>query len=155
MTLKNMSERNVARPVLYGTLASVLLLGVYFAVLSLVSGLGFAQNQFASFWYYVVSLAVGFGIQVGLFAHLRAALRQAQGKKVLVVSGVTSTGAMLACCAHYLANIAPLIATAGIITFITQYQVEFFWIGLAFNIGGIIYMIWKIQQFKHHTGQMV
>lgn len=136
---------SIAKSVLYGMFASFLLLGVYFAVLSLVSGWSFAQSQFALFWYFIVSLVAGFGVQVGLFSYLRRTIGQTGGK-VLGVTGTTSTVAMVSCCAHYLANIAPLIATAGVITFIAQYQVQFFWIGLAFNIGGIVYIANKVRQ---------
>ena len=144
-----MLGRPTIKSIGYGILGSSTLLGVYFAILSLVSGWGFAQSQFDSFWYYIISLAVGFGIQVGLFAYLRQAVKQGMGASgALAVSGTTSTVAMISCCAHYLVNIAPLIATAGVITFITQYQVQFFWVGLAFNIGGIIYIASKVR--KHN-----
>jgi len=43
---------NIAKSVLYGTLASAILLGVYFVVLTLVSGWSFAQSQFSTFWYF-------------------------------------------------------------------------------------------------------
>jgi Cu+-exporting ATPase len=135
------------KSIFYGTLASAILLGVYFAILSSVSGWDFAQDQFAQFWYFIVSLAIGFGIQVGLFTYLRQAMKQGMGAgRALAVSGTTSTVAMISCCAHYLVNIAPLIATAGVITFISQYQIQFFWVGLAFNIGGIAYIANKIRQ---------
>ena len=142
-----MLEKSTTKSIAYGILGSSILLGVYFAILSLVSGWGFAQRQFISFWYYIVPLALGFGIQVGLFTYLRQVVKQGMGTgKVLAVSGTTSTAAMISCCAHYLVNIAPLIATAGVITFISQYQVQFFWVGLAFNIGGIAYIANKIRQ---------
>jgi len=145
-----MLARSTAKSILYGTLGSLVILGVYFTILSLVSGWGFAQGQFVSFWYYIVSLAAGFGIQVGLFTHLRQAVKHGMGTgKALAVSGTTSTIAMISCCAHYLVNIAPLIATAGILTFISQYQVQFFWVGLAFNIGGIVYIARKVVAFNH------
>lgn len=128
--------------VLIGVGAGGALLALYFGVVSLISGAEFAVNQFEQFWYYIVPLAVGFGVQVGLYLYLRAIMKVHAA--TLAVSGGTSTVAMLACCAHYLANIAPLLATAGIVTFIAQYQVQFFWIGLAFNIGGIAYIVRKI-----------
>ena len=138
------------KSIFYGILASVLLLGVYFAVLSLVSGWGFAQSQFASFWYFIVSLALGFGIQVGLFTHLKQAVQSGRGTgKALAISGTTSTAAMISCCAHYLTNLLPILGTVGIVTFVAQYQIELFWVGILFNLGGIAYMARRINQFKH------
>lgn len=134
---------------LYGTLASAVLLGVYFTVLSLVSGWGFAQNQFATFWYFIISLAVGFGIQVGLYTYLRSFIKDGQDSgKVLGVTGTTSTASMISCCTHYLVNLLPILGVTGVVTFVTQYQVQLFWVGLLFNIGGIIYMIRIIAKLK-------
>lgn len=141
--------KNIARPILYGTLASVILLGVYFAVLSLVSGWGFAQNQFATFWYFVVSLSVGFGIQVGLYAYLRDIVHGSAGAgKVLGVTGTTSTAAMISCCTHYLVNLLPVLGVVGLATFVMQYQIELFWVGLLLDIGGIVYIGSRIAKFN-------
>jgi len=63
---------------------------------------------------------------------------------VLATSGTASTAAMVSCCTHYLANIAPIIGAAGLVTFATQYQVELFWVGLAFNAAGIVYIASKV-----------
>jgi len=51
---------------------------------------------------------------------------------------------MISCCAHYLANVAPVIGATGLVTFAAQYQVEFFWVGLAFNAAGIAYITAKV-----------
>ncbi len=136
-----------AKPVLYGTLASAVLLGVYFGILTLVSGWGFAQSQFFSFWYFIVSLAAGFGVQVGLYVYLKTLVAGGSGK-VLGVTGATSTAAMVSCCAHYLVNILPILGAVGIVTFAAQYQIEFFWVGIIFNFGGIAYIAKRTFQFR-------
>jgi len=126
-----------------------ILLAVYFSVVSLISGWSFAVSQFSQFWYFIVSLAVGFGIQIGLYAYLKSAIhRKNAGGGALAVSGATSTVAMLSCCAHYLVNILPIIGAAGIISLIGQYQIQLFWVGLIFNIAGIIYIARKIIIFQ-------
>lgn len=130
-----------ARPAGFGVLAFGLLLGLYFGVLTLVSGWRFTVAQFGEFWQYVVLLAAGFGLQVALYTRLRQVARRArESGAVMAASGTTSTAAMISCCAHYLANVAPVIGAAGVVTFATQYQVEFFWIGLAFNAAGIAFI---------------
>ena len=127
------------RSVKWGIGAIIMLLGFYFGIISLISGWGFAVSQFREFRYYIVTLAIGFGVQVGLYIHLRNLVRSGNGSgKMLAVSGTTSTAAMISCCAHYLANILPVIAVTGVTTFVSQYQVKFFWVGLAFNFIGII-----------------
>ncbi len=144
-----MTSSSAIKSIGFGILASSLLLGLYFAVLSLISGWDFALDQFVSFRIYIVSLAVGFGIQVGLFTYLRNLVHGAQGSgKVLGVTGATSTVTMVSCCAHYLVNLLPVLGVTGAVTFISQYQIELFWLGLIFNIGGIIYIARKIVQFS-------
>jgi Cu+-exporting ATPase len=148
-----MQLRDMVKPLCTGTLACVLLLAAYFAILTLVSGWDFARTQFATFWYFVVALAVGFGIQIGLYAHLRriASHGDASGK-VVTVSGATSTGAMISCCAHYLTNVLPVLGATGAIAFVAQYQTELFWVGIGFNLAGMVYVGTKvIQATKHMT----
>lgn len=132
-----------------GLLATSALLGFYFLILSLVSDWAFTVEQFVTYRMYIVSLAVGFGIQIGLYTYLRNAIQShCSSGKVVAVSGTTSTVAMISCCAHYLVNILPVIGTTGLITLVGQYQVEFFWVGLASNAAGILYIGSKLVQFS-------
>src|SRR3990167_7824371 len=142
-------NNNITKPILYGILASSVLLGVYFVILTLVSGWNFTQEQFVTYWYFVVSLAVGFGIQIALYQYIKGLVHSGQGMgKVVGVSGTTSTAAMISCCAHYLVNLVPILGITGLATFVSQYQIKIFWIGLAFNIFGIVFISNKIIKFK-------
>jgi len=146
-----MQNRLIVKSVSYGVLASMLLLGVYFAVLTLVSGWGFAQSQFSDYWYFIVSLIVGFGVQFALYQYIKGLVHAVKGMgKVVGVSGTTSTVAMISCCTHYLVNIVPILGVTGLATIATQYQVEIFWIGLGFNAFGIAFIVNKIIRFKKH-----
>jgi len=148
LSLKTMTN-NTTNSIIYGMLACVILLGVYFAVLTLVSGWSFAQSQFVDFWYFIISLAVGFGIQISLYQYIKSLVNSGQGMgKVVGVSGTTSTVAMISCCAHYLVNLVPVLGVTGLVTFVAQYQVELFWVGLASNIFGIGYMANRIIKLK-------
>lgn len=140
----------ILRSVIAGLIAFLILLAVYFSLVSLISSFDFAKNQFSQFWYFILSLAVGFGVQIGLYTYLKASIKQMTSKKILAVSGTTSTAAMISCCTHYLANILPILGTAGIVTFVAEYQVEIFYVGLIFNLFGIAYISRKIIQFKKH-----
>jgi Cu+-exporting ATPase len=143
----------IAGPLQFGAGACALLLAVYFGVVGLISGMDFALDQFAKYWYFIVPLALGFGLQVGLYTHLKRLVGQhgASGK-VVAVSGTTSTAAMVSCCAHYLANIVPLLGVAGFLTIVAEYEVELFWAGLAFNAAGVLYISSKVvQAVKEHA----
>jgi len=137
----------------FGALAFGLLLAAYFGAVSLVSGWRFTLDQFSEFWFYIVPLAAGFGVQVALYVKLREVVRRGMGTGSMVAaSGTTSTAAMISCCAHYLANVAPVLGATGLMTFAAQYQVEFFWVGLAFNAAGIAYVGGKLAgAIKEHA----
>lgn len=146
----------VARPAGFGITAFGALLVVYFGALTLISGWSFTWEQFAEFWYYVVPLAAGFGIQVALFLRLREVVsRSKEAGTVLAASGTTSTAAMVSCCAHYLVNVAPVIGATGLVAFAAQFQVELFWVGLAFNAAGIAFVGTKLYKASREHAHCV
>jgi Cu+-exporting ATPase len=53
---------------------------------------------------------------------------------------------MVSCCAHYLANIVPILGVTGFLTVVAEYQIELFWLGLAFNAAGLLYVTSKVIQ---------
>ena len=123
-----------------GVLGAMLLLGFYFGALTRVSGWSFTVRQFSEFWLYIVALATGFGIQVGLLAYLRRAMRAAASGKVIAATGTTSGAAMVACCSHYFVNLLPALGATGLVSFVGAYQVQLFWLGLVANVLGIAYV---------------
>ncbi|TAK88050.1 MAG: hypothetical protein EPO20_01040 [Betaproteobacteria bacterium] len=138
---------SAARPAGFGALAFGLLLGAYFGLLTLISGWQFTVSQFSDFWYYIVPLGAGFGLQVALYIRLRQLLHQSKdARNVMAASGTTSTAAMVSCCAHYLVNVAPVLGATGLVALAAQYQVQLFWVGMAFSAAGIAYIgnkLWK------------
>ena len=138
-----------------GIIAAGVLLAIYVSLVSLISGFEFMLSQLSSFWYFIIALASGFGIQIGLYTYLKSAIKQnassramPAGGQVLAISGTTSTAAMISCCAHYLVNLLPILGAVGVITVISQYQIQFFWVGLAFNFAGIVYMLNRVIKFE-------
>jgi Cu+-exporting ATPase len=129
-----------ATPALLGAMSFGGLLVVYFAALMAVSGWEFTVAQFQDYWSYIVALGAGFGVQVAMFSRLRQVVRSAGPRAVMATTGTTSTAAMVSCCAHYLASAAPVLGATGLVTFAAHYQVELFWVGLAFNAAGIAYI---------------
>jgi len=131
----------MVKPLVSGTAAFSLLLVTYFGVLTLVSGWSFTVSQFSDYWPYIVTLALGFGTQVGLYFYLKQlSEHHHHAQHMLAATGTTSTAAMLACCAHYLTNILPVLGIVGVVSLIAQYQIQLFWISLAFNAAGLAYI---------------
>lgn len=138
----------IKKSILLGLLGMLGLLGLYFSVLTFVSGWNFALDQFLRYWYFIVSLSLGFGIQIGLFTYLKNAVGNIGGSgKVAMASGATSTAAMISCCSHYLVNLLPIIGITGFVTIVSQYQIQLFYVGLAFNFLGIVYMLNRLSNF--------
>jgi|SRR3989344_1803682 len=127
-----------------GLFGSFLLLGFYFLVVGAISGIDSAREQFLKSWYWILGLAIGFGVQIALYTYTRAMHRAHVSSAAVAVSGTTSGVAMIACCAHYLVNILPIIGIAGIATLIGNYQTWLFAVGLASNLIGIGYMTKKL-----------
>jgi Cu+-exporting ATPase len=147
-------QATLARPVGFGTAASAALLAVYFGALTLISGWRFTLDQFNEFWFYIVPLAAGFGVQVALYLRLRDVVtRTRDARGVVAASGTTSAAAMVSCCAHYLMNAAPVLGATGLVAFVAQFQVELFWVGLAFNLAGIAYVANKLAKASRRHAQ--
>ena len=139
-------------PILKGLSATLILLSVYFIILTLVSGWDFAKAQFADFGFFVVSLAVGFGVQIGLYVYLKQILHaHSVSKGVVVATGSTSTVAMISCCAHYLVTILPILGVTGFVALVSQYQLELFWVGIVSNFVGVFYISNKFSKFSKQS----
>jgi len=130
---------------LAGLIAAMALLAIYFGLLTLVSDWQFAREQFAEFWPYILTLAGGFGVQIALYFYLRRLVSGAHAHgKVVAASGTASSAAMVSCCTHYLVNLLPILGATGLAALVAQYQVELFWVGIAFNAAGMAYIGAKV-----------
>lgn len=129
------------------------LLALFAGLVAGISGLAAVRAQLAQFWYFILPLALGFGVQAGLTAYLRRAVHEQASRRMVAVSGATSTAAMISCCAHYLANIVPVLGATGVTAFVGQYQTELFWVGLLFNVAGIAYIGRKVSRFRQQAAQ--
>ncbi len=137
------------RPLIAGFIAADSQLALFVVLVTALSGWETTQAQFSTNWYYLVALAIGFGVQVGLYVYLRDAVRRAS-RRVVAATGTTSTLAMVSCCAHYLVNILPALGATTIATFVGQYQTELFWVALTGNAAGIAYLGRRVLLVRRH-----
>ena len=95
----------------------------------------------------VVALVGGFGVQAGLFSFLRDGLRRRQASTTasIAASGSVSAGSMIACCAHHVTDVLPVLGLSGLSAFFAGYQVFFIIVGVLTNIVGIFFMLDAIQ----------
>lgn len=132
---------------LWGAVATLLILGFGYGIVAVFSGSTFALKQLHVYWYYNVPLAIGFGFQVGAYVYMRQTMKMASASS-LAVSGTTSGVAMAACCAHHVTDVLPLLGVAGVISGLGQYQRQFFWIALGFNLIGVAYAMSRLMTVK-------
>lgn len=138
----------------FGLLGFAVLLALYFGVLTAISGWQFTATEFGRYWFYIVSLAAGFGVQVALFVRLRRLVGKAKETgTVVAASGTTSTAAMISCCAHYLTAVAPVLGATGLVAFAAQFQVELFWVGLLMSAGGIAFIATRLAKASREHAQ--
>jgi hypothetical protein len=131
------------RATLWGAVAAAVLVVVYVGVLALANSLEHAVDEFQRLWFWMAPLILGFALQVGLFAYARRATRNSGSVHAagVAASGGTSTLSMVACCAHHLTDVLPLIGLAGAATLLAQYQSLFLLLGVLSNVVGLVYVI--------------
>ncbi len=140
-----MAQKLGDNSVLYGLLAGAGLILFYLIVVSFFQGIGFAFLNLKSLWYLIFPLAIGFGIQTGLFMSIK---HSAEVDAVVVGSGGITAGSMIACCSHFLVNLIPIIGLSGIAVFLEQYQKLFLGIGILSNLAGIYVMLKHKKKMK-------
>jgi YHS domain-containing protein len=137
------------RPVIFGALGIGVLLLIFFGIVTLANGsFSSALQEFKRIWYWIVILASGFGFQLGLFTYLkqRIAEKTTAVTAEVAASGTVSTGSMVACCAHGLVNVLPLVGVSAAAAFLATYQLPLILIGVFSNLVGITIMLGIIQK---------
>lgn len=120
---------------------------IYAATMSLLNGWEAAVEQFRALWYLMVPLAAGFGIQVGLYTKLKAAIRE-QSKGTLTAGGASAGAAMLACCVHHTTDVLPFLGLAGASFFLLQYQKPILLTSIGINAVGIVMMVKHVKKMN-------
>ena len=133
-----------ALPVAVGVAGGLLLVGLYLGLVSWAQGLAHARELLWNDRYFVAAIASGFGLQAGLFVHVRRliAARAAGSAAGVTAAGTgTSTVAMVACCAHHVADALPVLGLSGAAIFLNDYRIPLMASGLAVNALGVAFML--------------
>ena len=126
------------RSIRIGALGAGALAAFYVAVIGWASGADHLATQAAADWPYLSVIIAGFGTQLALLAELRHRrrvrhLEQAAGS---AGAGASAVG-MVACCAHHLADLVPLVGVSGAAAFLTDWRTELMLAGIAINAVGV------------------
>lgn len=137
------------RSVVAGLLGAGLLLGVYLGIISLAQGAEHAFEQLATDAVFVGLISAGFGTQIALFAELRTVDRLHRSSAAVTAVGTgTSAAAMLACCAHHLVDLLPLLGLSAGAVFLNAYRTPLFVIGIGMNIVGIVVIARQLREAR-------
>lgn len=139
-----------ARSVRTGVIAAAAMALFYVVVVRGASGSWeHLAEQGRADWYYLLAIIVGFGTQVALVTELRR--RHRPGSTATVPGAVgagASTAGMIACCAHHLAELLPIIGAVSAAGFLTDYRVPFLVAGITINTIAVIVVA---RALRHHT----
>lgn len=125
------------RSLRWGVLASGALAGFYVAVLTLSGGWEHFVDQARADWWLLSPIILAFGTQVALSVELR---RRRHAQRLAATTGA-GTGAsavgMVACCAHHLVDLVPLLGAAGVAGFLFDWRIPLMIAGLAINLAAV------------------
>lgn len=129
-----------------GFVGVLFLSGLYFGLVSWAES---PQHAIQLFWderWIVTPIILGFGVQAALYTILKKRLfvpvdQTGPSGAIMGVGGTTSTVAMVACCAHHVADVLPILGLTAAATFLAKYQTTFMWVGLGTTLIGIVVML--------------
>ncbi len=125
------------------------LLIFYLIVLTLGNSFEHALSELIKWWPWLLFQLLGFGIQMGMFLHMRDLSRQGRwggSASSLAVGGGVSASTMIACCLHHVTDVLPIIGLSAATLMLTQYQSLFMSLGVLSNLVGVIIMLEHLQQ---------
>ena len=146
----NATTKRILLPLGAGLVGMLLLMGVYLGIVSLAESPKRAVELFWEDKAFVIPIMLGFGAQVGLYTLLKKGLYLPVpvpgGGATTATSGGISTMAMVACCAHRVADVLPLVGLSAAAAFLAAWKIPFLVVGLVSNVIGIAVMLFVIRR---------
>lgn len=139
-------QKRFLLPLAGGLSGSLFLTALYFAIVSWAES---PQHALDFFWqerWIVLPLIIGFGIQSALYVILKKRLfvpltSTGPSGTMMGAGGATSSLAMVACCAHHVSDVLPILGLTAAAAFLARYQTLFMLIGLGTTLLGIAVML--------------
>ena len=119
---------------------------LYFGIVSWAEGLQHAVELFWQDRWIVLPIILGFGVQSGLYIILKKRLYlpvESTGPSGALTGagGGMSTVAMVACCAHHVTDVLPILGLTATAAFLAEYRTIFMLVGLSTTLLGIVVML--------------
>lgn len=140
------NKSRIAWPVGVGLLGAGLLTLLYFGIVSWAEGLQHAVELFWQDRWIVLPIILGFGVQSGLYIILKKRLflpveSTGPSGALTGAGGGMSTVAMVACCAHHVTDVLPILGLTAAAAFLAEYRTIFMLVGLSTTLLGIVVML--------------
>lgn len=145
------NSKRILYPLAAGLAGALLLTGLYFGIVSWAESPQHAAELFWEDRWIVLPIILGFGVQAGLYTILKKGLfvptaNVGSSGPMMGAGGKTSTIAMVACCAHHVADVLPILGLTAAATFLAQYRTAFMLFGLAMNLVGITVILFILNK---------
>jgi len=144
--------RRVLVAIVLGAAGALALTGLYLGIVTWAQGYEHALELLRDDRLFVGAISLGFGTQVGLFAYVRM-LQRAMARSSVALAGAgtaTSSVSMVACCAHHLADVLPIVGLSGLAVFLVEFRTPLMLFGIATNLVGIAVMVRELRHIRGH-----
>jgi hypothetical protein len=125
------------RSLRWGVAAAGALTAFYVAVLAASGGWKHLADQARVDWWLLGPIIIAFGTQAALAVELRQRHRANHLAATTGAGTGASAAGMIACCAHHLADLVPLLGAAGLAGFLFDWRIPLMVGGLAVNLAAI------------------
>jgi hypothetical protein len=147
-------------PVGAGMAGAMLLTALYFGIVSWAESPGHAIDLFWEDRWIVIPIILGFGVQMALYTILKKRLfipaaNPGPSGALTGAGGTTSTLAMIACCAHHVTDVLPILGLTAAATFLADYQTLFMRVGLGTTLVGIAVMLFILFKERKKATQFM
>lgn len=152
--------KRILWPLGAAVVGSSLLALLYFGIVSWAESPQHALDLFWEDRWIVIPIILGFGIQAALYIILKKRLfipvtHTGSSAALTGAGGGMSTVAMVACCAHHVTDVLPILGLTAAATFLADYRIAFMLVGLGTTILGIIYMLAILMKERQKALQLV
>lgn len=154
------TKKRFTLPVAVGVMGAALLTGLYFGIVSWAESPQHAVDLFWEDRWIVFPIILGFGVQAGLYTILKKRLfvplaSTGPSGPMMGAGGTTSTLAMVACCAHHVTDVLPILGLTAAATFLAPYRIAFMLVGLGTTLVGILMMLFILLKERRKIIKMM
>ena len=143
-----------------GLAGAGLLALLYFGIVSWAES---PQHAVELFWedrWIVIPIILGFGVQAALYTILKKRLfvpvaHAGPSGALTGAGGGMSTMAMVACCAHHVTDVLPILGLTAAAAFLAEYRLAFMLVGLGTTLVGIAVMLAILFRERRKAIQML